>query len=524
MSVKVKKCVSPCKGIIENKCKTRFCNYVNKTRKYCTLNRKLYQLKHDDRGCNIYPKKKDENTKNTKKTSKNINKSINNKLINKATQAKKTVLTRKVEALRKKHAEKKIKKFMTNPVMREKITAMFLNSICSDSGVCIAFGQEAMKIKKFFNNFTDFTYLNGPIKKIGVVSANGFIYELAYKRQNYNAYAILKSTVGRTADNLMYEYFVGMAVNVFGKQLPCFVETYGLFEYNTDADWTVLRLGNANKDDVLKHNLTLKPTQTFDNLDRGCISPHLQCILIQHLKQAASLRTHVNDPDFINTELIKILYIIYFSLETLATQFTHYDLHANNVLIYKPGGLTHIEYVFHEHRIGKVPRIVKFKSAFIPKIIDYGRSFYSLDDDNNSNKIHEKLCTIAACNPLCGKTYGFNLNAYTSHYIESLHNNTSHDLRLLQDIKDIKNPRSKAKKPIKDFLRSIHYIGKFGTPEVKTSGLPKVIYNISDALSALSDMVMATEPALSNTVYNGNASYGELHVYSDGRPMKFIKL
>ena len=523
MSVKVKKCVSPCKGIIENKCKTRFCNYVNKTRKYCTLNRKLYQLKHDDRGCNIYPKKKDENTKNTKKTSKNINKSINNKLINKATQAKKTVLTRKVEALRKKHAEKKIKKFMTNPVMREKITAMFLNSICSDSGVCIAFGQEAMKIKKFFNNFTDFTYLNGPIKKIGVVSANGFIYELAYKRQNYNAYAILKSTVGRTADNLMYEYFVGMAVNVFGKQLPCFVETYGLFEYNTDADWTVLRLGNANKDDVLKHNLTLKPTQTFDNLDRGCISPHLQCILIQHLKQSKDLRNYVKDPDFINTELIKILYIIYFSLSSLATQFTHYDLHSNNVLLYEPGG-SHINYVFHEHLKGNAPRLIKFKSKFIPKIIDYGRCFYSLDAGNNSNKIYETLCTITKCNPLCGENYGFNFMNSDEYHIKSRQHNVSHDLRLLQTIKgDILSPYSNSNNSIKYLFNSVVYDEQFGTPENTASGLPTEINNVTDALYSLSDMVAANEPTLSNKLYHAHVSYGELHIYSDGRHMEFIK-
>ena len=53
---KEKKCVSPCKGNVLEKCKPPFCNYVNKTRKYCTLNRKRYLLKKDERGCNIYPK------------------------------------------------------------------------------------------------------------------------------------------------------------------------------------------------------------------------------------------------------------------------------------------------------------------------------------------------------------------------------------------------------------------------------------------------------------------------------------
>uniref|UniRef100_A0A6C0HGL7 Uncharacterized protein n=1 Tax=viral metagenome TaxID=1070528 RepID=A0A6C0HGL7_9ZZZZ len=524
MSVKLKKCVSPCKGIVLNKCKLPFCNYVNKTRKYCTLNRKGYQLKQDERGCNIYPIKQKATTINRQKTKTNITAV----LINKLKQAKERVFTRKVQALRKKHAEKRIKTFMLNPVVREKSTAMFLNSICSDSGVCIAFGQEASKIKKFFNNFTDFTYLHGPIKRIGVVSVNGFIYELAYKRQNYNAYAILKSTAAGDRDNLMYEYFVGTAVNVFSKHFPCFVETYGLFEYASYADWAALKDARPNKEHVLKNNLSLKPAPTFDNLNDGCIKSILQCILIQHLKQTDHLDKWVSIKRgvFINNDLIPILYILYFSLVSLATQFTHYDLHAQNVLLYVPDEDKYIEYVFHERQAGKVPRLVKFKSSFIPKIIDYGHSFYSLNAQDNSDKIYEKLCTINECKPRCGKNYGFGLMNSGDYHIKSRQNNVSHDLRLLAYLRNyIRNPLYKANKPIKDLFNSVVCTGEFGTPEIIASGLPAKINNISDALSSLSDMVMGTEPNLSNTLYSGSkyTSYGELHVYSDGRPMKFIK-
>ena len=523
MSVKnkIKKCVSPCKGKVSYKCKLPFCNYVNKTRKYCTLNRKGYQLKLDDKGCNIYPKKME----NTKKN-KNSRTNINNALINKATQAKERVLTREVQALRKKHAEKKIKKFMMNPIVREKITSRFLNGICSDSGVCIAFGQEAAKIKKFFNNFTDFTYLHAPIKRIGAVSSNGFIYELAYKRQEYNAYAILKSTADVYKDNLMYEYFVGKAVNVFGKQFPCFVETYGLFEYNSNADWLSLKDAKANKDHVLKNNLSLKQAPTFNNLDDGCTYSNLQCILIQHLKNADSLLWHLmNDIHFRNNELINILYIIYFSLASLSAQFTHYDLHANNVLLYDPGD-GYIEYVFHEHQKGKAPRLIKFKSKYIPKIIDYGRSFYSLNAGDNSNKIYEELCKIDECKPLCGDDYGFVWMNSGQYYIKSRMTNTSHDLRLLVDLKKyIIFPKYKVNKKIKDLVNSVVYIAQYGTQENIVSGLPAKINNTTDALSSLSDMVATNEPAASNSniLYKGLTSYGELHIYSDGRPMDFIK-
>jgi len=567
----IKKCISPCRGAILEKCKQPFCNYINKTRKYCTLNRKRYLLKKDERGCNIYPKavkskKKGAilisksikaklieklnqakervlskklraiGKKHAKKTIKKrvapvvkvsrISMPIKAKLVKKLNQAKERVLSRKLQTLRKKHAEKTIKKFMLDPTVREKSTAIFLHSICSDSGVCIAFGQEAMKIKKFFNNFTDFNYLKGNIERIGKPSKNGFLYELTYMRQGYNAYAILKSTMRYDRDNLMYEYFVGNAVNTFAKQVPCFVETYGLFEYPSDADWKVLKTASPDKENVIKNKLTLIPAPNFSNLDKGCSKSKYQCILIQHLKDVTDLGTILrkNKNDFANKELISVLYIIYFSLHVLSDRFTHYDLHLGNVLLYTPSKNGYINYVFHEQRS---ERVVKFKSRFIPKIIDYGRCFYSLDVNNNSGKLYDKLCTLPECNPKCGDNQGFNwLSGNNLHYINSRAKNESHDLILLNNIKSgVIRPSYKATKPIKQLFTRVVYTREFGTEENVNSGLPTKINNISDAFTALSDMVFTEQPALSDGLFPAveYASLGELHVYSDGRPMRFIK-
>ena len=573
---KSKNCVSPCRGTVLDRCKPPFCNYINKTRKYCTLNRKRYFLKADDRGCNIYPKgvkgvkgvkekekekgisksikaklilksrqakeriarnnledlTEKEKTKKLKKKKKliikpkkslTISMSIKAKLIEKSRQAKDRVLTRKIEALRKKHSGKTIKKFMLNPKVREKSTARFLNSICSDSGVCIAFNEEASKIKKFFNQFTDFTYLNGNIKKIGATSANGFLYELAYMRQGYKAYAILKSTMAYDNDNLMYEYFVGNAVNTFAKQVPCFVETYGLFEYPDNKAWLKIKNVTPDKEDILKNQLVLQAAPTFSNLDAGCSKSKYQCILIQHLKDSLDLGTWLrqNKNDFANNELMSIFYILYFSLRLLVGQFTHYDLHAGNVLLYRPSETGYINYVFHENK-----RVVKFKCRFIPKIIDYGRSFYSLSAADNSDKLYQKLCTLPQCEPKCGDNVGFNwLNS--KHYdIKSRQNHVSHDLRLLDAFKpDIKRAAYKASVDIKDFFNKVVYDNAYGTDELINSGLPNKINNVYDAFRALSNIVSAEQPALSDGVFSlpQYDSLGELHVYSDGRAMRFVK-
>jgi len=451
-----------------------------------------------------------------------ISKTIKTKLTNKLTSAKERVLSRKLKTIRTKQAAKTIRKFMLNSTVREKSTALFLNSICSDSGLCIAFGQESLKIKKYFNNFTDFKYMTN-LKKIGEASVSGFIYEIEYLRQKYKSYAVLKSNQNEESDNLMYEYFVGMAVNMFSKNLPCFIETYGLFNYNTDAGWNTLRNSKnitSVKKTVVTDNLTFVKNPTFDNLDKGCSNAKYQCILMQHLNNIYSLHKTFRTPNNINKLLISTLYIIYFSLASIGYKFTHYDLHTNNVMIYTPVKHKFIEYVFYDKQPGK---IVKFKSEFIPKIIDYGHSYYSIDADNNSEEIYDTLCSLDECEPDCGSEQGFYWLHADQDYINSSTRNVSHDLRLMHILNKTVNIPNVDQK-IKDLMAKVVYNKKFGTKELEHTGLPDKIHNVFDAFSALSDIMNEQEPALSDAVYADDkySSLGELHVYSDGTPMKFI--
>jgi hypothetical protein len=91
-------------------------------------------------------------------------------------------------------AAAKIGKFMRN-VDPDKRRALFLKSICSDAGVCIAFGKENKKIKEHFAGFIDVKYIKSPIKRIGNPSQNGFINEITYERNGYVANSILKSSI-----------------------------------------------------------------------------------------------------------------------------------------------------------------------------------------------------------------------------------------------------------------------------------------------------------------------------------------
>lgn len=55
--------------------------------------------------------------------------------------------------------------------------------ICSDSGVCIAFGTEKNKILDYFSNFTDFSILQS-VTQIGASSMNGIVLQLEYIKKN----------------------------------------------------------------------------------------------------------------------------------------------------------------------------------------------------------------------------------------------------------------------------------------------------------------------------------------------------
>jgi uncharacterized CHY-type Zn-finger protein len=162
---------------------------------------------------------------------------------------------------RKQSAAKKIARFLGKN--RMKIKGRYLESICSDSGVCLAFGNNASAIKDFFNGFTSLKYAISPMTQIDkeieeefiqertltlnntgdlrlypVYSSNRIIHEIKYSRENYLAHSIVKSSANTDAVNLFYEYIVGLFINEKNKLYPCFLETYGLFIYKDEDAWT----------------------------------------------------------------------------------------------------------------------------------------------------------------------------------------------------------------------------------------------------------------------------------------------
>lgn len=515
------KCFSKCRGMKEIDCKDP-CSFIAK--KYCRLSG---QYKMDPPGCEVVKKGK------AKPQPLNESKPLAKRTVRLKTSSKKATLksptiaknnTTKSRATRlwsvnrhtpKEFAAKTIQTFMKKTEGKRK--ALFLQSICSDSGLCIAFGKETKKLMDFFE-FEKFTYATFPTVTIGKPSGNGFVKQILYKRENYQAYAVLKSSIDYASDNLAYEYLVGKYLNEKSKKIPVFLETYGLFLHKDSAEREHLRA----RDRFISE---LTPLDPYD-VKNVCTKSSTECILIQHLKDARTLYDMKDDGAFFLQDSAYVLYHVYFALHQLREEFTHYDLHTGNVLLYEPIPGKHIEYHYH------LPNeTVVFCSKYMVKIIDYGRCFFS-----GSPEYHEKLMAESSCNRF-QHTLWFPRKDRTRDdamfFINPYYKNESHDLRLMRSYGrpfEIAIGDAFANShlgPYIELFKKIVYENvrfpdktAYGTKEDLTHD--DNIRNVTDAEDRLRKWItQSINKQLNRIRHPSSKKLGEFHIYSDGRDMVY---
>jgi len=511
------KCISGCKGFPQNTCNNApRCKYIDgEKNQYCRLSYKYKMGKYP--GCTITPR--------LKKIEK-LNKSV--KQIQ--------------QVFKKKRAANIVARFMKRTTQKRR--SEFLKAICADSGVCMAFGTNRKKIMDFFGGFKNMDYAVSPVKKIGEASANGFVKEIKYEKRGYNSYSVLKSAARSGSDNLAYEYIVGQFINIQSKRFPCFIDTYGLYYYKDNAAWNNSKRSiNMN---AAQLNRALIPQNDPFNYKKMCEESKYSAILVEHLKGVKSLGNIFNNPpsdavlnSFILYQLPFVLYQIYLPLSLLRTIFTHYDLHLDNVLLYEPIKGKHINYRYHLNN----GIIVSFKSPYIVKIIDYGRSYYRSDTLMNPREIYDYLCAEPDCDT-CGWDSGLSwldpVLEEDNFFISSCLVNPSHDLRLMYILKNIFISNiNTAGLPqngqimfdtIKDVLDKITYgVGITdldkkgnGTEKNTASGLPVSINNVADAERAIRQLL--NDPLINganNMRYTDVNKIGDMNIYQDGRTVSF---
>lgn len=442
-------------------------------------------------------------------------------------------ITRRIKSAEKESvARSKIGEFLRN-------TAKITKIVCPKSGDCISFGKKTGAINKLFKGFTGFEYALSPIKKIGGVSANGFVKEIEYERDGYKAHTILKSSQNPGADNLVYEYLVGIKyINRLIKKFPCFVETYGLYFYKTDNDWRNMQVLTPIDKNVLNG---LEIERSID-YNKACSESQYASVLIQHIHSAKSLsasmpKNHYNE--FTKFQLIYVLFIVYQALASLSKKFTHYDLHDDNILLFEPQPGKYIHY----HYYLKDGTDIDFKCSVIPKIIDYGRSFF--DNGNvTSKKVYDKMCQARDCVD-CGIESGLSWLDPTPYFgISSQQKNESHDLRLLvklqKKLKGLSNgrfnlPRERGFLEINNMLKKIIYGKGIDNPPDREYGTDEElnvypdgskISNVTNTYEYLKKSILKPELIAENDGYYSEIDdkIGDFYIYEDGRDMEYIPL
>lgn len=399
--------------------------------------------------------------------------------------------------------------FRNNPNVSEKV-ARTLHGVCASSGFCLAIGADQInRINHFFKHFSTFEYLSS-IRKIGIPSLNGFINELKYEREGYSAYAILKSSKSETADNLMYEYWVGQFINIQNRRFPCFLETYGLYvskgehgasrqtlEQFNEAEPTTISSVEMNGliDPItipdpkmpldLDWNIACRSSDSLHLLIQQIpMSFRINDILDLHLPEQAENRDffqEIHDDDF-----GYLLYQVYKPLSMLARIFTHYDLHCGNVLVYCPDRTKYIHYQY----VLEDGTTVEFYSPFVVKIIDYGRCYVDHENRKSSFNLQPILCNSAFfpnCNQkrsveklpndICGYRKGFSFFVDPSPtLLHSNRLNKSHDLKLANFCKFYYSPTlDSSEAPLTkhgSLLKSLLYKVQYGLG-IRTYTIPR---------------------------------------------------
>lgn len=344
------------------------------------------------------------------------------------------------------------------PKIKSRDLTKMIKSVCPSPSQCLVLSSEYIPhFHKLFSNFSDFSMLspNHPRQFMNISSgANGFVNEIYYsdKTGTYTTSAIIKSgytkTPNKIIENVTYEGLVGMFfINEEMYKFPCFIETYGIFNYEKN---TALKEDFSKNDkknykpispEFVNDNLRpiftptiahkmIKPepetinvyaTQTPGSLLDEKSAKRLKvkrtlyntkairhalndsadtAIAIQHIPDANDLYEHFlkllisknkkENPHImfeLNEELATLFFQIYSVLSHLSDKFTHNDLHYGNALIYS---LQHkyVKMVYHMEN-----KTVEFYTNKIMKIIDYGRCHVS-GDAFSSTCFYKSICKM----------------------------------------------------------------------------------------------------------------------------------
>ena len=203
------------------------------------------------------------------------------------------------------------------------------------------------------------------------------------------------------------QYNAGKCVNLFKQYFPNFVYTF----YWALIDKLAVRLISSampiSSKDIKPPTQSNVPTPipiptpisffttndapaSAGTIEKGCLSNDQSGVLIEYLPNSISFGTFLLELDQTNrnTEIFNAYFQTYIVLFTLRYNFTHYDLHPENIMVIKLDEPHYVEYDIKVDNVNKKFRIV---TKYIPVIIDYGRAYFNYEG-HKSIDIIKKAC------------------------------------------------------------------------------------------------------------------------------------
>ena len=344
----------------------------------------------------------------------------------------------------------------------------------------------------------------------------------------------MKCALSESADNLFYEFLVGKYfINKYTKKLPCFVETYDLYEFKDKYSHEVAhKVPNLAAGELKIRRIETNYEFYLDDLDgdleQSCLINKRLCILIQHFNNVWPLYEWHHHYETFKSDICSSLYQVYYALTMLKDKFTHYDLHSSNILLYKPFGKQKYIRMRYHYVDGKPT--VEFKTEYVVKIIDYGRSFVNINGVT-TNEIMDKVCKLKSCEPRCGDNVGYgiiqgskvkesNLSAIG---LNPTKLNNSHDLRFVKETFS-GNLWNSILPPNMIHKISVTYEHKVATPHAIGNGSIGDIKSVVDMHQYLAEHVMDHPITKERNDKKYDSSWTEaatMDIYDDGRDYVF---
>jgi hypothetical protein len=282
-------------------------------------------------------------------------------------------------------------------------------------------------------------------------TANTICYKLDSETKMY----FFKMYKDHRSDSLLYEYYVGLVINMISEKYPFFSKTVKLYQLNKSSILSELQIHSKrcikNKD---AQSISYKSSKYLftDDVNLGQTNI-LHCLSLEYIDNAYTFEYYINYNSAKGSniiEIISIVTLIYIVLYELRDAFTHYDLHFKNIMLKRMPEETILVVKYED---------IELRLGHYPLIIDFARSYVNYANTCSKNILNNINAQEDNFHIKRDSNQSFMETSSSNYYVNSANSNKSHDIILLYKLSEyILKYNTNNKSYVKDFKHLVHYI------------------------------------------------------------------